>query len=639
MTKQKLWLRFFCDDVRVSQFFRFTICFILGFFFFRVLGRRPAIYLLGRGSRTCCLIGKLGGTHISPFLTIRLCMWIKEPEGDYDTISGTVVMTVDKGRTARTSLDSDLKQTTSGVVLNPQPQDDPNDPLNWPLWRRDIALLTVSSYALLGGGMTPLLAPVMGELGEQFDKPINIMTYLVGSTMISMGVGSALLAPFAVQYGKRPSYLIALFVLIGGLFWGANANSYGSLMGARVLSGLGASAAESLPSTTIAEIYFAHERAYRLGTYTLLLLGGKNLSPLVAGFTAHRLGWQWIFWLASIICACAIVGVFLFVHETFWDRTPIPNARSQRESKAAQYARENRNLPPWQPPAERLRSRSNQSGLAPEASRASESTKNTTFQNGHHSFTRTPFFRNLSLYSGSKTNAPLWKIFLRPFILYGYLPILCATVIYGMSVVWLSVIAETINAIFTVEPYNFPTTSVGLLYVATFTGGVLGSAVAGKVSDWVVRIMCHRNGGVYEPEFRLIMILPVMISISIGLMGFGWSTHSHDPWIVPAIFLGFLGFGTSLASTVSITYVVDCYRKFALEALVSLNFAKNVLGLAFSIFVPYFFDGAGSKTSFVVYGSIEAGLCLLALPMYRYGKVIRHWHDMHPWADKLYVNS
>nr|UJH94519.1 Hol1 [Starmerella bombicola] len=582
-------------------------------------------------------------------------MWIKEPEAEWKTISGTVVMTVDKKRIVKTSMDSDLKQTTRGVVLNPQPQDDPNDPLNWPIWRRDIALGTVSIYALLAGGMTPLLAPVMGELGKLFDKPYHTMTYLVGALMVSMGVGSALLAPFAVKFGKRPAYIIALFVFIGGLFWGANADSYGSLMGARVLSGLGASAAESLPSTTIAEIYFAHERAYRLGIYTLLLLGGKNLSPLVSGFTANRLGWHWIFWLASIICAAAIVGVFFFVHETFWDRTPVPNARSQRESEAAQLAREERNLPPWQPPAELMHHRSSQSSEAPVALRrsltletndttfstkqSSESRNNAVSENEHHGFRRTPFFSNLSLYSGPKTSAPLWKIFLRPFILYGYLPIVFATLIYGTSVVWLSVIAETINAIFTAEPYNFPTTSVGLLYVATFTGGVLGSMIAGKVSDWLVRIICQKNGGIYEPEFRLLMMLPVMLSISIGLMGFGWSTHSHDLWIVPAIFLGILGFGTSLASTVSITYVVDCYRKYALEALVSLNFAKNVLGLAFSIFVPYFFSGAGSKTSFVVYGSIEVGLCLLAIPMYHYGKVVRHWHDLHPWADKLYVHQ
>ena len=43
------------------------------------------------------------------------------------------------------------------------------------------------------------------------------------------------------------------------------------------------------------------------------------------------------------------------------------------------------------------------------------------------------------------------------------------------------------------------------MYVSPFIGGVLGTAVAGKVSDVIVQYMSRRNGGVYEPEFRLVM--------------------------------------------------------------------------------------------------------------------------------------
>ena len=29
----------------------------------------------------------------------------------------------------------------SGLILVPQPSNDPNDPLNWPIWQRDLILL------------------------------------------------------------------------------------------------------------------------------------------------------------------------------------------------------------------------------------------------------------------------------------------------------------------------------------------------------------------------------------------------------------------------------------------------------------------------------------------------------------------
>ena len=34
---------------------------------------------------------------------------------------------------------------------------------------------------------------------------------------------------------------------------------------------------------------------YRVGIYTLLLLGGKNLVPLVSAVITQSLGWRWVF--------------------------------------------------------------------------------------------------------------------------------------------------------------------------------------------------------------------------------------------------------------------------------------------------------------------------------------------------------
>ena len=60
--------------------------------------------------------------------------------------------------------------------------------------------------------------------------------------------------------------------------------------------GIAVSPVECLPSATIAEIFYLHERAYRLGIYTLLLLSGKNLVPLVSAAIIQGLDWQWVFW-------------------------------------------------------------------------------------------------------------------------------------------------------------------------------------------------------------------------------------------------------------------------------------------------------------------------------------------------------
>lgn len=50
--------------------------------------------------------------------------------------------------------------------------------------------------------------------------------------------------------------------------------------------------------------------------------------------------------------------------------------------------------------------------------------------------------------------------------------------------------------------------------------------------------MSRRNNGVYEPEFRLVLIIVTLILGGMSFFGFGWSLEVEDPWIGPAIFYG-----------------------------------------------------------------------------------------------------
>jgi hypothetical protein len=172
--------------------------------------------------------------------------------------------------------------------------------------------------------------------------------------------------------------------------------------------------------------------------------------------------------------------------------------------------------------------------------------------------------------------------------------------------------------------YNFSALSTGLIYLSPFIGGILGTAVAGKLSDAIVRVMSKRNGGLYEPEFRLIMALPVAVSTFIGLIGFGWSAQEHDAWIVPTLFFGIISFGCSLGSTTAITFCVDSYRQYAGEALVTLNFSKNIFhGLVFSLFFTKWLESDGSKTVFIWVGVIQLIAMAFSVPMYIWGKRAR----------------
>ncbi|KAJ3572898.1 hypothetical protein NPX13_g4893 [Xylaria arbuscula] len=667
------------------------------------------------------------------------------------------------------------KLTPDGqIILEPQPDDSHNDPLNWPAWRRDCALISLGLFCMVGGGITPIIAAGFTDVAHDFDVDVSQVSLTTGLYMLGLGLGCVIFSPTAILYGKRPVYLFGAILFILSAVWCALSPSFTSLILARIFQGIAVSPVECLPSATIAEIFFLHERAFRIGIYTLLLLGGKNLVPLVSAVIINALSWRWVFWIVAIVVGFCGILLFLFVPETFWDRTPIPKATRRvskrpsfgkrpsffsRKSSArqavprvseaaginaapAELSHEVSDIKPAgeKQHVERL-GQHRHVGFAPEAEEhpnsearhgevdplsqdealagtskpvANSSEKNeqqpgslrppnerswshhsvyspTKIQpegtgpnlhdvnsalNNHlrdpeaqlpapHTFSdtesermslsnfraatlgqaythrlreapRQSFKSQLRVFRGRINQDKWWKAAVRPFILYSYPAVLWSSAVYACSVGWLIVISECVAVIYREGYYNFNALQTGLVYISPFVGGVLGTGVAGRVSDVIVKAMARRNGGLYEPEFRLVMAIPITFTTVIGLIGFGWSAQAEDAWIVPTVFFGIVSFGCSLGSTTAITFCVDSYRQYAGEALVTLNFSKNVLhGLVFSFFVTGWLKDDGSKSVFIWIGVIQLIVLFSTIPMYIYGKRARMWTVRMNFMEKF----
>jgi MFS family permease len=109
------------------------------------------------------------------------------------------------------------------------------------------------------------------------------------------------------------------FALAGSL-WAARAQSYGSLLGARVLQGLSMSFFESIVFSVIGDLYFVHERGKRMAIYISSLSAISNLPVLVAGKVDESLGWRWIFWMYSIFIGALWILAIIFGWETAYNR-------------------------------------------------------------------------------------------------------------------------------------------------------------------------------------------------------------------------------------------------------------------------------------------------------------------------------
>ncbi|KKF96964.1 putative MFS-type transporter.10c [Ceratocystis platani] len=681
-----------------------------------------------------------------------------------------------------------LKYTTDGtIILNPQPEDNINDPLNWPSWRRETALLALGFFCMVGGGMTPILAAGFGEMAVEYDIDMESAALTTGLFMMGLGIGSVIASPTAILYGKRPVYLAGALLFIITSIWAAVSPNYSSLIFARIFQGIAASPVECLPASTITDIFFLHERAYRIGIYMLMLLGGNNLLPLVSAVIMHNTDWSWVFWIAAMAGAVSFMLLFFLVPETFWNRlTPEQRANKKAVLRAtsiktlSSYARASSEAAPTpqraqtantitvvndsSSPQQRPRivshsapasmpgsvydsgsesdslsvptpaatvdghdnagNKSNRNSrvtfavperpvrprtfTAPENGRLDtvihdEGSANATpsimsqwhqWQTANQPqaqsqpppqpqpaiqpFRRTPsydieslcsnsnssssgnstssntslsapytdklrarselrFSQRLKPWNGRLVHQPWWKVMIRPFVLYAYPAVAWSSIVHACSIGWLIVISELLAMIYrSSKYYNFNTAQTGLVYLSPFVGAIAGTAVAGRISDFVARSMTRRNGGLYEPEFRLIMALPITVTTVIGLIGFGWAAQERDNFMVPTFFLSVISFGCSLGSTTATTFTVDSYEQYAGEALVTLSFSKNIFhGLVFSLFVTDWLSDDGPKKMFVWIGVIQLLVMSLSIPMYMFGKRARMWTARKGLAEKL----
>lgn len=151
---------------------------------------------------------------------------------------------------------------------------------------------------------------------------------------------------------------------------------------------------------------------------------------------------------------------------------------------------------------------------------------------------------------------------------------------------WSLVFAVTTSQIFSAPPYNFSVTQVGAINMAGFIGSLLGTFLSQWLSDYLATLMAKRNNGVYEPEFRLVIMFPYIILAVAGLVAFGASVTNQDPWPVPVVVgFGMFALGTQLGATGVVTYINDCYRDKAPEALAGPVALKNIFTFALTFYI------------------------------------------------------
>jgi hypothetical protein len=148
------------------------------------------------------------------------------------------------------------------------------------------------------------------------------------------------------------------------------------------------------------------------------------------------------------------------------------------------------------------------------------------------------FTSSLRVYTGVYSTSPLWKIMIRPFVMFFYPAVLWGFLIYGTTLTWIVVFSVVNGVIFVAPPYNFSVSQTGLTGLSPFILSIIGEVISGPLNDYLCLQLAKKNHGVYEPEFRLVLMTVVVILGTVGFFGFGLTVHYVTNWSGPVLTYG-----------------------------------------------------------------------------------------------------
>lgn len=205
--------------------------------------------------------------------------------------------------------------------LSPQPSDDDEDPLNWPLWKKDLNLAALLMTVAVIQVMKTAFVSVNVVLEQSFNRSYTAIAALTGAPLIFSACTGMLALVVSRIYGKRPVYLVATAVIFFSSIWNAVLDDFNQALAARIFQGMGWGVFDSLVLGSIHDTYFEHERGLRVAIYQILSVATLWGGPLIGGLVSQSLtSWRAQFQILCGFQAATVLLVALAVPETVFDR-------------------------------------------------------------------------------------------------------------------------------------------------------------------------------------------------------------------------------------------------------------------------------------------------------------------------------
>ncbi|CAG7939422.1 unnamed protein product [Penicillium nalgiovense] len=496
----------------------------------------------------------------------------------------------------------DIHQSRDRLVLFPTPSADPNDPLNWSKARKALNFTLVSFFVLWTFVQLDIGFTAWGPMGNELNFTVDILNANAATNYGGLAVGCIFFMPLVHKYGRRPIYILSVALQFAACIWQANMITIGDLMGSGAISGIGGAISEIVVQITIADMFFVHQHATMNGWYVIVQSAGAFLGPVASGYIVVAQGWRWMWWWCVIFFGVTLLCVIFLFEESKY----VPIMDGREVTADAQRTGE--------------LSKSHKDGDVSDV----KSTDGTVASRVHTNpnIQMKTYFQRMALVT--TTDEALWPHFYQPIVaLFTFPAVSYAAITYGSVLSWFAIMTSLQASYMIIPPYNFDAVGVGLMNVAPFVGALLGFPFGGYLSDKSILWLSKRNGGIYEPEMRLWLALPIAITGPGGILMFGLGLAYGAHWALLAVGFGFFGFSLASISGITLSYLMDCYQDIIGDALIGVIFMRNIFSVIVLFALTPWVNGMGIRNLHILLAIIAFLTLLIPIPLLLWGKKAR----------------
>lgn len=193
---------------------------------------------------------------------------------------------------------------------------DPTD--TEPMTHREVltamsGLLLAMFVAMLSG---TIVANALPRIIADLDGNQSQYTWVVTATLLAATATTPIWGKLSDRISKKLLIQLSIVVFVIGSILAGFSQSTETLIGWRVLQGLGLGGLQALVQIVMASIVSPRERGRYMGYFGAVMAVATVGGPLLGGFLvdADALGWRWCFWVGAPIAVIALVVLHKTLH-------------------------------------------------------------------------------------------------------------------------------------------------------------------------------------------------------------------------------------------------------------------------------------------------------------------------------------